>query len=158
MKQLGITLFLALLGVAALAAVVGYTPEDHHVFDEQVSNPGMKTWRIDVMDANGNYPDNFLRLKLIHDPPEGISAMMLGGVSVWLPDPNYLVIDNAVYEPNSADPNMYGWFTVTKVWKHKRHEIGVHLFDMAGNSNCMFCVIDAKDQRPPKANKLSRNK
>jgi hypothetical protein len=143
--------------LAAITAIA-VLPEDSYIVGEIYTQPGRRTYVVTVQDVNGNYEGNFLRIKLIYDPPEGISSAELGGVSVWEEDPNYLVIDNAKYDGNSADPNLYGHFTITKNWGHRDHELGFRVFDAADNNSCGVGYVYSRDKGRPKVDKFEGRK
>lgn len=130
-------------------------PTDCYTVGEHYTNPGQKTYTFSMEDINGNYIGNFLRVRLNWNAPEGISATLLHGLSVWNNDPNYFVVDNAIPDPNSGEPNLYGSFFIEKNW-HGDFEINVQVFDSWDNNSCGTGYIFSRDQGKPKVTKFER--
>jgi len=128
----------------------GYTYTDCYEVGTEITNPGNRAFAFYVCDVNGNYYGNFLRITYDLNSPEPISAIMWEGLSVWEEDPNYLVVDNAVYDPNSPDPNLYGSFLCRRNWGHEDWVFRIRVYDKADNNSCGECIISSRDKGKPK--------
>jgi len=116
----------------------------------QETRPGNRAFFFRACDPNGNYYGNFLRMRYDLNAPGSIHVMEWLGMHVWEKDPNYLVIDNAIYDPNSSEPNLYGIFGINRNWGHEDWILTIHVFDKADNNGCGTCTISSRDKGKPK--------
>ena len=139
-----------LLVIAAVS--IAFLPDDKEMLAEYEQNPGYQAYFVEVEDANGNYADNFLRLKLLGD----IDGLQIGGCHIWVIDPNYMTIDNAIGDANDPNTTLYGSFTIARVWGHRQYEIGFWVFDVADNNDCKWGYIEGKDRGHPNVKRMDR--
>lgn len=141
MKTGKILLLILLCGL--VFGVTRNAPEDRVILCEDTIEPSGQFYGISPFDANGNYEGNFLRVGFIGDT-EGLEFVGLGA---WPDDPNYYIVLDA----NASDPNtLSGTFGVGKsAWGAGHYEIGIHLFDSAGNDDCKWLIVDVGDVTPP---------
>jgi hypothetical protein len=161
MKEVKTTIpsLIFVLIVTVLASVsLSFLPSDNEPLGTEEAGPGRKWYRIDVIDPCGNYVrrdgvPNHLRMKFYGD----VDGLQLAGLSPYPPDPNWLVVNNAVPDVNEPNQTLEGHFFCSKVWKPGDHQIGYQVADSNSNTDCKWGYFIIRDKKPPKVKDLTKS-
>lgn len=149
--------FILVFSFLLLTLFLGYLyAGDCYTVGEETIHPGFERFTFYVIDACGNYEGNLLRVKISHNAPEGISLSMYYGLSVFPADPNWLLVDDAVFDSNSMDPNLYGSFMIGKPWRNRDYEFTITVADSADNNSCGTSYIYSWDRGKPKVTGIKK--
>jgi len=151
------TLILGILLVTGL--LIAFDPEDKEPLGTEETGPGRKWYRIDVADPCGNYirkdgVPNHLRMKFFGD----FDDLQLTGLTF---DPNHapwLIVDNAIPDPNDPNQTLEGHFWFSKVWRPGDYEIGFQVADSNTNTDCKWGTIIVRDKGRPKVKSMESGK
>ena len=158
MKKL-IFIITVLLLSCLVFGITDNEPADKVIIGQYSIETQRQLYDVEVKDDKGNYGGNLLRIKIWGN----VGNISAAGLAPWPPDPNYLVVLNAIpnptlrYDPNDpnhvADPNIVqrlsGSFSIGKTWEPGHHEIAIQVFDSRGHNDCKWLIVDANDYTAP---------
>lgn len=162
MTKLRIIMILVVL-MASLVIAYASLPSPEYRIGEDVTNPGRRTYTFYVTDPCGNHEGNRLLVRIDVNGPGPMYAYMTTGLTVW-EDPNYWVVDNAVYDPNnnapySDEPNdLIGAFELQMNFRHEDYQILIQAFDKATNNSIGEMLIYSRDRGKPRITGFEKEK